>query len=471
MKGGACGGGYSQVVPMDEINLHFTGDFHAIGAANNLICAMLDNHIYQGNILNIDINNITIKRVVDMNDRQLRYIKSGLGTEKDGVERNDGFEITVASEMMAIFCLSKDIEDLKTRVGRMIIAYSCDKKPITVNDIKATGSVVALLKDAIKPNIVQTLEKTPTFIHGGPFANIAHGCNSVVATDLALRMADLVVTEAGFGADLGAEKFLDIKCRSMNINPDVVVIVATIRALKYNGENLLNEEDALELKQLNIDTSNIKKDIELYKLYKGIPNLLRHIDNIKNKYNLNVVVAINKFFDDRDCEIDLIKNICDKINVNVSMSEGFMKGGEGNIDLANTILDVISKNNKNDFKFAYDINDGIIEKIEKVAKNIYHAKEVKFLDGIKEKILEIEKLGFKKIPICIAKTQYSFSDNKDLLGAPSDFTITIRDVALRTGAGFVVVYTGNILTLPGLPKIPAAEKINVNSNGEIEGIF
>ena len=471
VKGGACGGGYSQVVPMDEINLHFTGDFHAIGAATNLICAMLDNHIYQGNNLNIDINNITIKRAIDMNDRQLRYIESGLGTKKDGVKRNDGFEITVATEMMAIFCLAKDIEDLKLRVGRMIIAYSVDKKPITVDDINATGSVLALLKDAIKPNLVQTLEKTPTFIHGGPFANIAHGCNSIIATDLALKMSDYVVTEAGFGADLGAEKFLDIKCRMMDTHPDVVVIVSTIRALKYNGENLLNEEDVLELKQLNIDTIDIKKDTELYKLYKGISNLLRHIDNIKNVYSLNVVVAINKFFEDRDVEIDLVKNICNLKNVFVSISEGFEKGGSGNIELANTVLDVIETNKENNFKFAYDIEDGIIEKIEKVAKNIYHAKEIKFLEGIEDKITSIEKSGYKNVPICIAKTQYSFSDNKDLLGAPNDFTITIRDVALRTGAGFVVVYTGNILTLPGLPKVPAAERITVNNDGNILGIF
>lgn len=454
IKGGATGGGYSQVIPMEDINLHFNGDFHAITSANNLISAMIDNHIFQGNELNIDTNKIIHKRVIDMNDRQLRYITSGLGGAKNGIPHDDGFDITVASEIMAIFCLSNDLNDLKQKIGKMIVAYDKNDKPITVNDIKATGAVCVLLKNAMKPNLVQTLEGTPAIIHGGPFANIAHGCNSIIATKMGLKLSDIVVTEAGFGADLGAEKFLDIKCRIANIKPSVVVLVATIRALKLHG---------------NEDYSNLKnKNIEA--LIKGLPNLIQHINNIKNNYNLPVVVAINKFDTDTEDEINIIKTECQKLNVEVSLCENYEKGGLGAIDLANKVVSILEKDTY-DFKFLYDPNDTIYNKILKLSQNIYHANDVEYSDEAQKEIKKLEKLNLDKLPICIAKTQYSFSDDKNLLGAPKGFNIHIKKIKISNGAGFIVAYAGDIMTMPGLPKVPAAESIDIDDNDNIIGLF
>lgn len=453
LKGGAAGGGYAQVVPMEDINLHFTGDFHAISAANNLISAMLDNHIFQGNQLNIDTNKIIHKRVVDMNDRQLRFVTTGQGGEKNGVEHKDGFDITVASEVMAIFCLANDLTDLKNRIGRMIIAYDKNDNPITVNDIKATGAVTTLLYEAIKPNLVQTLEHTPTIIHGGPFANIAHGCNSVIATKMGMRLADIVVTEAGFGADLGAEKFFDIKCRAAGLKPDGVVIVATVRALKLHGGELFDN-----LKNENVDA-----------VIKGMPNLIQHIKNIKEVYGLPVVVALNRFPTDTEKELNAVISECEKLDVEVSLSEGYSKGGDGTTDLAEKVVKLFDE--KTEFRFCYDANDSIYDKLLKVATKIYHADGIELTDNAASQLKTLEKLGFNNIPICIAKTQYSFSDNPKLLSAPSGFKITIRNLKISSGAGFIVALTGDIMTMPGLPKVPAAENIDIYENGEIVGLF
>lgn len=453
LKGGAAGGGYAQVVPMEDINLHFTGDFHAISAANNLISAMLDNHIFQGNQLNIDTNKIIHKRVVDMNDRQLRFVTTGQGGEKNGVEHKDGFDITVASEVMAIFCLANDLNDLKNRIGRMIIAYDKNDNPITVNDIKATGAVTTLLYEAIKPNLVQTLEHTPTIIHGGPFANIAHGCNSVIATKMGMRLADIVVTEAGFGADLGAEKFFDIKCRAAGLKPDGVVIVATVRALKLHGGELFDN-----LKNENVDA-----------VIKGMPNLIQHIKNIKEVYGLPVVVALNRFPTDTEKELNAVISECEKLDVEVSLSEGYAKGGDGTTDLAEKVVKLFDE--KNEFRFCYDTNDSIYDKLLKIAVKVYHADGIDLTDDAKKQLATLEKLGFDNLPICIAKTQYSFSDNPKLLSAPSGFKITIRNLKISSGAGFIVALTGDIMTMPGLPKVPAAENIDIYENGEIVGLF
>lgn len=453
LKGGAAGGGYAQVVPMEDINLHFTGDFHAISAANNLISAMLDNHIFQGNQLNIDTNKIIHKRVVDMNDRQLRFVTTGQGGEKNGVEHKDGFDITVASEVMAIFCLANDLTDLKNRIGRMIIAYDKNDNPITVNDIKATGAVTTLLYEAIKPNLVQTLEHTPTIIHGGPFANIAHGCNSVIATKMGMRLADIVVTEAGFGADLGAEKFFDIKCRTAGLKPDGVVIVATARALKLHGGELFDN-----LKNENVDA-----------VIKGMPNLIQHIKNIKEVYGLPVVVALNRFPTDTEKELNAVISECEKLDVEVSLSEGYAKGGDGTTDLAEKVVNLFDE--KNEFRFCYDTNDSIYDKLLKVATKIYHADGIELTANAASQLKTLEKVGFNNIPICIAKTQYSFSDNPKLLSAPSGFNITIRNLKISSGAGFIVALTGDIMTMPGLPKVPAAENIDIYENGEIVGLF
>ena len=453
LKGGATGGGYAQVVPMEDINLHFTGDFHAISSAHNLISAMLDNHIFQGNELNIDINKIVWKRVVDMNDRQLRFIKDGLGGVKNGVERNDGYDITVASEIMAVFCLSNSIKELKENIGNIIIAYNKNDEPITVKMIKADGAATALLKDAIKPNLVQTLEGTPAIIHGGPFANIAHGANSIIATNLAMKLSDIVVTEAGFGADLGAEKFMDITSRKGNFNPDTVVIVATVRALKFHGgvkkEDLTNEN--------------------LNALKKGVENLTKHIDSIKNVYNLHCVVAIKKFITDTDNEIKLIEEECNKLGANVVLSDVWAKGGEGGIDLAKKVMELTNENNN--FTYSYELNEKVEDKIEKIVKKVYGGSGVIYTDEAKEDLNYIYKLNMDKLPICMAKTQYSLSDNKDLLGAPKDFNITIRKLKISSGAGFIVALTGDILTMPGLPKVPAAENIDVDDKGIISGLF
>ena len=453
IKGGAAGGGYAQVVPMEDINLHFTGDFHAIGAANNLLAAMLDNHIYQGNELGIDLNNITWHRCVDMNDRQLRFITDGQGGKLNGVERQDSYDITVASEIMAVLCLASSISDLKERLGRIIVGYTSEDKPITAHDLKAEGAMAALLKDALKPNLVQTLEHTPALVHGGPFANIAHGCNSVVATKLALKLGDYVVTEAGFGADLGAEKFLDIKCRVAGLRPDAVVIVATIRALKMHGgmpKELLAKED-------------------LSALEKGLPNLLRHVSNIKNVYQFPSVVAINRFPTYTDQEVALIIQKCQELGVNVVLSTVWENGGQGGIALAKEVVELCEE--KNDFHFSYETNISIEEKIEAVVTKIYGGSKVKILHRAKEQIKRLEELGFGNLPICIAKTQYSFSDDATALGAPSDFTVTVRNVKISAGAGFIVVLTGKIMTMPGLPKVPAAEKIDVDADGKIYGLF
>ena len=453
IKGGAAGGGYAQVVPMEDINLHFTGDFHAIGAANNLLAAMIDNHIFQGNSLNIDPSKITWKRCVDMNDRQLRFVEDGLGGGKNGVSRKDGFDITVASEIMAVFCLASSLEDLKERLSRLIIGYTFDNKPVTAGDLKAQGAMAALLKDALKPNLVQTLEHTPAIVHGGPFANIAHGCNSVIATKMAMKLGDYTVTEAGFGADLGAEKFLDIKCRLVGLKPDAVVIVATVRALKMHGG--MSKED------LNIEN--------LDALEKGIPNLLRHVSNIKNVYHLPSVVAINKFPTDTQSEIDLIINKCKELGVNVVLSDVWANGSEGGLSLAKEVVKLCDE--PNNFEFSYELQDTIENKISTITKKIYGGKGAKFLPEALDDIKRITDLGFGKLPICIAKTQYSFSDDLTKLGAPTDFEITIKEVKISAGAGFIVALTGSILTMPGLPKVPAAERIDVLPNGKIIGLF
>ena len=453
VKGGAAGGGYAQVVPMEDINLHFTGDFHAIGAANNLLAAMLDNHIQQGNALGIDVKRITWKRCVDMNDRQLRNIVDGLGGRMQGVPREDGFDITVASEIMAVLCLSADIPDLKARLGRMVVAYTYDGKPVTAHDLKAEGAMAALLKDALKPNLVQTLEGTPAFIHGGPFANIAHGCNSVMATKMAMRLADYTVTEAGFGADLGAEKFLDIKCRLAGLTPSAVVVVATVRALKNHGGVPKTELNAENLEALE----------------KGLPNLLQHVDNIKNVFGLPCVVAINAFPTDTARELQLVEDKCHELGVNVALSEVWAKGGEGGLALAEEVVRLCEQ--PNDFRFSYDTQDSIDKKLNDIAKNIYHADGAVLTAGAAKQARELEALGFDKLPICMAKTQYSFSDDAAKLGAPKDFTITVRNLKVSAGAGFLVALTGDIMTMPGLPKVPAAEKIDVDENGKITGLF
>ena len=453
IKGGAAGGGYAQVVPMEDINLHFTGDFHAIGAANNLLAAMIDNHIFQGNSLNIDPSKITWKRCVDMNDRQLRFVEDGLGGGKNGVPRKDGFDITVASEIMAVFCLASSLEDLKERLSRLIVGYTFDDKPVTAGDLKAQGAMAALLRDPLKPNLVQTLEHTPAIVHGGPFANIAHGCNSVIATKMAMKLGDYTVTEAGFGADLGAEKFLDIKCRLAGLKPDAVVIVATVRALKMHG--------GMSKENLNIEN--------LDALEKGIPNLLRHVSNIKNVYHLPSVVAINKFPTDTQDEIDLIIEKCKELDVNVVLSDVWANGSEGGLDLAKEVIKLCDEPNK--FEFSYELQDTIENKISTIAKRIYGGKGAKFLPEALDDIKRITDLGFGNLPICIAKTQYSFSDDLTKLGAPTDFEITIKEVKVSAGAGFIVALTGSILTMPGLPKVPAAEKIDVLPNGKIVGLF
>ena len=453
VKGGAAGGGYAQVVPMEDINLHFTGDFHAIGAANNLLAAMLDNHIQQGNSLGIDVKRIVWKRCVDMNDRQLRNIVDGLGGRMQGVPREDGFDITVASEIMAVLCLSADIPDLKARLGRMVVAYTFDGKPVTAHDLKAEGAMAALLKDALKPNLVQTLESTPAFIHGGPFANIAHGCNSVMATRMAMRLGDYAVTEAGFGADLGAEKFLDIKCRLAGLKPSAVVVVATVRALKNHGG----------VAKADLNTENLEA------LEKGLPNLLQHVSNITNVYKLPCVVAINAFPTDTPAELKLVEDKCRELGVNVALSEVWAKGGEGGKALAEEVLRLCEQ--PNDFTFAYDTEDSIEQKLNDIAKKIYHADGVALTAGARKQMKELEALGFGKLPICMAKTQYSFSDDQTLLGAPTGFTITVRNLKVSAGAGFLVALTGDIMTMPGLPKVPAAEKIDVDENGKITGLF
>ena len=453
IKGGAAGGGYAQVVPMEDINLHFTGDFHAIGAANNLLAAMLDNHIQQGNALGIDPKQITWKRAVDMNDRQLRNIVDGLGGKAQGVPREDGFDITVASEVMAVLCLSSDITDLKERCGRIIVGYTYGGEPVTAHDLKAEGAMAALLKDALKPNLVQTLEGTPAFVHGGPFANIAHGCNSVTATRMALKIGDYIVTEAGFAADLGAEKFLDIKCRMAGLKPDAVVMVATVRALKYHGgvaKADLNEEN-------------------LEALEKGLPNLLQHVSNIKDVYGLPCVVAINAFPTDTKAELDLVEAKCRKLGVNVALSEVWAKGGEGGKALAEEVVRLCDQ--PNDFRFSYDLDMSIEEKLEAICKKIYHADGVTLTPGARKQLKKLEEIGCSGMPICMAKTQYSFSDDASLLGAPKDFTITVRNLKVSAGAGFIVALTGDIMTMPGLPKSPAAERIDVDENGVISGLF
>ena len=454
IKGGAAGGGYAQVVPMEDINLHFTGDFHAIGAANNLLAAMLDNHIKQGNELGIDVRRITWKRCVDMNDRQLRNITDGLGGVANGVPREDGFDITVASEVMAVLCLSSSITDLKQRLSKIIVGYTYDNRPVTCADLGAQGAMAALLKDALKPNLVQTLEGTPALVHGGPFANIAHGCNSVTATKLALKLGDYAVTEAGFGADLGAEKFLDIKCRAAGLTPSAVVIVATVRALKMHG--------GLDKKSLDTE--------DLAALEKGVPNLLRHVSNIKNVYKLPCVVAVNRFPTDTDREIEFIIEKCKALGVNVVLSTVWAEGGKGGEALAREVVRLCNEE-KGAFTFSYDLDCTIEEKIEAVVKKIYGGKGIKILPAAQKQIDRLTALGFDKCPVCIAKTQYSFSDDPSLTGAPEDFTVTVRNVKISAGAGFVVVLTGDIMTMPGLPKRPAAERIDVDENGKISGLF
>ena len=454
VKGGAAGGGYAQVVPMEDINLHFTGDFHAIGAANNLLAAMIDNHIYQGNKLNIDAKTITWRRCVDMNDRQLRNVVDGLGGKVNGVPREDGYDITVASEVMAVLCLSSSITDLKERLSRIIIGYNYDGEPVTAGQLNAAGAMTALLKDAIKPNLVQTLEGTPAFVHGGPFANIAHGCNSVMATELALKLGDYAVTEAGFGADLGAEKFLDIKCRFAGLKPSAVVIVATIKALKMHGG----------LAKTELGTENLEA------LESGIPNLLRHLSNIKNVYKLPAVVAINRFPTDTDKEVELITNKCKELGINVVLSNVWAQGGEGGKELATEVVKLCEQDNSN-FSFSYELEDTIETKIENIVKKVYGGKGVSFTANALKQIAELNKLGYDKMPICMAKTQYSFSDDMTKLGAPEDFIVTVRNVKVSAGAGFIVALTGDIMTMPGLPKVPAAEKIDVDENGVISGLF
>ena len=453
IKGGAAGGGYAQVVPMEDINLHFTGDMHAIGAANNLLAAMLDNHIQQGNELGIDPRRITWKRCVDMNDRQLRFITDGLGGRINGTPREDGFDITVASEIMAILCLSRNIEDLKERVSRIVVGYTYDEKPVTAGQLKAQGAMAALLKDALKPNLVQTLEKTPALIHGGPFANIAHGCNSVMATRMAMKMADYVVTEAGFGADLGAEKFLDIKCRMADIRPSAVVVVATVRALKHHGG----------VSKADLGTENLSA------LEKGLPNLLQHVENITKGFGLPAVVAINRFPTDTEAELKLVEDKCRQLGVNVALSKVWGKGGEGGIALAEEVVRLCEE--PNDFHFTYELDCSIREKLQAIAQKIYHADDVKFLPAAEKEMKQLEDLGFGNLPICVAKTQYSFSDDQSLLGAPRGFDLTVRNLKVSAGAGFIVALTGNIMTMPGLPKKPAAENIDVDASGKITGLF
>ena len=454
VKGGAAGGGYAQVIPMEDINLHFTGDFHAIGAANNLLAAMLDNHIHQGNKLGIDPRRITWRRCVDMNDRQLRNITDGLGGKAHGVPREDGFDITVASEVMAAFCLANDIIDLKERLGNIIVGYTYNSEPVTAGQLNANGAMAALLKDALKPNLVQTLEGTPSFVHGGPFANIAHGCNSVIATKMAMHFADYVITEAGFGADLGAEKFLDIKCRMADLKPDAVIIVATVRALKYNGgvaKDKLNEEN-------------------LEALEAGIPNLLKHVENITKVFGLPAVVAINRFPLDTEAELKLVEDKCKELEVNVALSEVWAKGGDGGIEVAKEVLRLIDEE-ENNFRFCYEDDLSIKEKIEAIATKIYGADGVDFTPAAEKEIKNLEKLGFSKLPICMAKTQYSLTDDQTKLGRPTGFRITVRQLTVSAGAGFIVALTGEIMKMPGLPKAPAAERIDVDENGVISGLF
>ena len=453
VKGGAAGGGYAQVVPMEDINLHFTGDFHAIGAANNLLAAMLDNHIQQGNALGIDPRRVTWHRAVDMNDRALRNIVIGLGGRTNGTPREDSFDITVASEVMAVLCLASDISDLKERLAKIIVGYTYENKPVTAGDLHAQGAMAALLKDALKPNLVQTLEGTPAFVHGGPFANIAHGCNSVTATRMALKLGDYVVTEAGFGADLGAEKFLDIKCRMAGLKPDAVVIVATVRALKHHGgaaKDALGEED-------------------LEALEKGLPNLLQHVENITKVYKLPAVVAVNRFPTDTEAELALVEKKCRELGVNVALSEVWVKGGEGGEELANEVVRLCGE--RNEFTFSYDDEDSIGEKLNKIAQKIYHADGVDLVGDAPKQLKQLTRLGFGKLPICVAKTQYSFSDDPNKLGAPKGFRISVRNLKVSAGAGFIVALTGDIMTMPGLPKVPAAEKIDVDENGVITGLF
>ena len=453
VKGGAAGGGYAQVVPMEDINLHFTGDFHAIGAANNLLAAMLDNHIQQGNVLGIDPRRITWKRAVDMNDRQLRNIVDGLGARTDGTPRQDGFDITVASEVMAVLCLASSITDLKERLARIVVGYTYENKPVTAGDLKAQGAMAALLKDSLKPNLVQTLEHTPAFIHGGPFANIAHGCNSVTATRMALKLGDYAITEAGFGADLGAEKFLDIKCRMAGLKPNAVVIVATVRALKHNG---------------GVAKADLAKE-NLEALEKGMPNLLQHVDNITNVYHLPCVVAINRFPSDSEAELKLIEDKCHELGVNVALSEVWAKGGEGGKALAEEVVRLCEL--PNDFEYSYDLNLSIMEKLNTIATRIYHADGVDLVGSAARQLKQLEELGYGDLPICMAKTQYSFTDDPNKLGAPKGFRISVRNLKVSAGAGFIVALTGDIMTMPGLPKVPAAEKIDVDENGVITGLF
>ena len=453
IKGGAAGGGRAQVVPMEDINLHFTGDMHAIGIANNLIAACLDNHIQQGNQLGIDVKKITWKRVVDMNDRQLRHIVDGMGGRMNGVPREDGFEITVASEIMAILCLSSNITDLKEKLASIIVGYTYDDRPVTVRDLKIQGAAAAVLKDALKPNLVQTIEHTPVFIHGGPFANIAHGCNSIMATRMALKLADYVVTEAGFAADLGAEKFVDIKCRKAGLKPSAAVVVATVRALKYHGG----------VEKADLNTENLEA------LQKGLPNLLQHVENVTVNYGIPCVVAINRFPTDTEAELEMVREKCRELGVNVALSEVWGKGGEGGIQLAEEVLSLTEQDN--DFHFVYEDEMSLEEKINAVASKIYRADGVEFSAAAKKQLDRIEALGFGRLPVCMAKTQYSFSDNPNLLGAPRGFRISIKDVKVCSGAGFVVVKIGDIMTMPGLPKVPSAEKIDVDEDGRISGLF
>lgn len=453
IKGGATGGGYAQVVPMEDINLHFTGDFHAIGAANNLLAAMVDNHIYQGNALGIDPKKITLRRCVDMNDRQLRSVIDGIGGMTGGVPREDGYDITVASEVMAVFCLATSISDLKDRLSRIIIGYTYDDKPVTAGDLKAAGAMTALLKDALAPNLVQTLEGTPAIIHGGPFANIAHGCNSVIATKTALSIGDYVVTEAGFGADLGAEKFFDIKCRMAGLTPSAVVVVATVRALKMHG---------------GAAKADLAKE-DLAALKSGIPNLLRHVSNIKNVYGLPCVVAVNRFPTDTESELEAVMDECKKLGVNTVLSEVWAKGGEGGKELAEEVVRLCEEQSK--FKFAYELDCTIKEKIEQIVKRVYGGDGIALTPNAEKQIKRLEALGFDKLPVCIAKTQYSFSDDPQKLGAPENFTVTVKNVKVSAGAGFIVALTGDIMTMPGLPKVPAAENIDVDESGKITGLF
>ena len=453
IKGGAAGGGYAQVVPMEDIKLHFTGDFHAIGAANNLLAAMLDNHIQQGNALGIDVKRIVWRRCVDMNDRQLRNIVDGLGGRMQGVPREDGFDITVASEVMAVLCLAADIPDLKERLGRMVVAYTFEGKPVTASDLKAAGAMAALLKDALKPNLVQTLEGTPAFIHGGPFANIAHGCNSVMATKMAMRISDYTVTEAGFGADLGAEKFFDIKCRLAGLRPSAVVVVATVRALKNHGG----------VPKAELNSENLEA------LEKGLPNLIQHVENITNVYRLPCVVAINAFPTDTKAELELIEKKCRELNVNVALSEVWAKGGRGGMELAKEVVRLCEK--ENGFTFAYDTEDPIETKLNDIARRIYRADAAILTPNARKQMAELEAMGFGRLPICMAKTQYSFSDDQTMLGAPRGFSITVRNIKVSAGAGFLVALTGDIMTMPGLPKAPSAERIDVDENGRISGLF